>query len=135
MRQPKVITHLVIHHSASHPDTTPDEIAEWHKKRGFSKIGYHKIITPEGKIHDGRSEDEVPASVKEHNKGTLAVCLTGNFERDTPTELQLLFLEVQIQEWKTKHPSAKVVGHRDLAATLCPGKNLYEHIKKTWPNG
>ena len=135
MRQPSEITHLVIHHSASKPSTTVEDITAWHIQRGFSSIGYHKIITEEGLIHIGRQENVVPASVQGHNKGTLAVCLTGNFEINNPTSFQLISLELQIEEWKTKHPNAKVVGHRDLAATLCPGKNLYHFIKKTWPNG
>ena len=135
MKQPSEITHLVIHHSASKPSTTVEEITAWHIQRGFSGIGYHKIITNDGVIHIGRQENVVPASVQGHNKGTLAVCLTGNFETDTPISFQLISLELQIEEWKAKHPNAKVVGHRDLAATLCPGKNLYAFIKKTWPNG
>jgi N-acetylmuramoyl-L-alanine amidase len=135
MKQPTTITHIVVHHSASKPETTVEEITQWHIQRGFSGIGYHKVITDDGIINIGRQENVVPASVQGHNKGTLAVCLTGNFETDKPTLMQEISLQLLIQEWKTKHPTAIVVGHRDLGATLCPGKNLYDFIKKTWPNG
>lgn len=130
MKQPTMITHIVVHHSASKPETTVEEITAWHIQRGFSCIGYHKVITDDGIIHTGRQENVVPASVAGHNKGTLAVCLTGNFETDTPTLYQEISLELLIREWKTKYPAAEVVGHRDLAATLCPGKNLYQFIQK-----
>lgn len=133
MKQPKVITHLVVHHSASHPNTTPQEIEKWHIERGFSGIGYNKIITADGIIHNARPESEVPASVKGHNKGTLAVCLTGSFSRDTPTNFQLISLQVLLQEWKIRFPSAKIVGHRDLGATECPGDNLYAWLKSKYP--
>ena len=133
MKQPKVITHLVVYHSASHPNTTPEEIKKWHIERGFKGIGYHKVITADGIIHDGRSEDEVPASVKGHNKGTLAVCLTGSFSRDIPTSFQLISLELLLQEWLVKHPSAKIVAHRDLAPTICCGDNLYGWLKLKYP--
>jgi len=133
MKQPKVITHLVVHHSASHPNTTPKEIEKWHIERGFSGIGYHKIITADGIIHNARPEDEVPASIKGHNKGTLAVCLTGSFSRDTPTNYQLISLQVLLQEWKIRFPSAKIIGHRDLAATECPGDSLYAWLKSKYP--
>lgn len=133
MNQPKVITHIVVHHSASHPSTTVAEITKWHLERGFSKIGYHKIITDEGLIHDGRPESEVPASVKGFNKGTLAVCLTGSFNRDTPTFYQLVSLELVIQEWKLKYPAAKVVAHRELSPTICPGDNLFSWLKVKYP--
>lgn len=133
MKQPKVITHLVVHHSASHPDTTPEEIKKWHIERGFSGIGYNKIITADGIIHSARPESEVPASVKGFNKGTVAVCLTGSFSRDTPTNYQLISLQVLLQEWKLKYPSAKIVGHRDLGATECPGDSLYLWLKSKYP--
>lgn len=134
-KQPSNIDLIVVHHSASHPETTVEEITKWHLERGFSQIGYHKVITNDGIIHNGRPEDVVPASVKDHNKGTYAVCLTGNFERDKPTELQLISLELQIKEWKAKFPSAKVVGHRQLAATLCPGEALFKWLTEKYPRG
>jgi len=135
MKQPTKITHIVVHHSASKPETTIEEITSWHIQRGFSSCGYHKVITDDGLFHVGRQENVVPASVQGHNKGTLAVCLTGNFETDKLTLMQEISLQLLVEEWKVKHPDAKVVGHRDLGATLCPGKNLYAFIKKTWPNG
>jgi N-acetylmuramoyl-L-alanine amidase len=134
-KQPSRIDLIVVHHSASHPETTVEEITKWHLERGFSQIGYHSIITNEGIIHHGRPESLIPASVKDHNRGTLAVCLTGNFERDIPTPYQLIGLQLQIQEWKMKFPNAKVVGHRQLGATLCPGQNLYNWLQEKYPRG
>jgi hypothetical protein len=133
--QPKVITHIVVHHSASPADTDVEEIRRWHMERGFSDIGYHKIITNDGLIHTCRPENIVPASVKGKNKGTVAVCLTGNFEKYLPTEFQLIALELQILEWKVVHPNAKVVGHRDLGASECPGAFLYAWLKQKYPEG
>lgn len=133
MNQPKVITHIVVHHSASHPSTTLEEITKWHKERGFNEVGYHKVITDDGVIHNGRPQTKVPASVKDHNKGTLAVCVTGSFNRDTPTSFQLISLELMIAEWKLKYPAAKIVGHRELAPTICPGDNLFSWLKSKYP--
>lgn len=130
--QPKVINHIVVHHSASPPDTDVEEIRRWHMERGFSDVGYHKIITSDGIIHNGRPEDIVPASVKGKNKGTLAVCLTGNFEKYMPSEFQLIALQLQILKWKELHTTAKVVGHRDLGASECPGKFLYAWLKQKY---
>jgi hypothetical protein len=141
MRQPKgymdmrqsTIKHIVIHHSASKPSTTLEEITAWHKARGFNQVGYHKVIYDDGTIMNGRPESTVPASVKDHNKATLAVCVTGNFEVDQPTTFQLISLELVIKEWQTKWPGAKVICHRELAPTLCPGKNLYAWLKSKYP--
>lgn len=132
MKQSNIQT-IVVHHSASKPSTTIEEITEWHKVRGFNTVGYTKVIYSDGTIKNGRPENVVPASVKGHNKATLAVCLTGNFEVDHPTTFQLISLELVIQEWKMKWPAAKVVGHRDIGASLCPGKNLYNWLKIKYP--
>ena len=126
---------IVVHHSASHPETTVEEITKWHLERGFSQIGYTKVITSDGIIYNGRPENIVPASVKDHNKNTYAVCLTGNFERDQPTQWQLISLQLQIQEWKMRFPNAKVVAHRQLGATLCPGQNLFNWLQEKYPRG
>lgn len=135
MKQPSRIDLIVVHHSASHPETTVEEILKWHKERGFSTWGYHKIITNDGIVHSCRPESAVPASVKDHNKGTYAVCLTGSFDRDHPTQWQLISLQLQIQEWKTRFPNAKVVGHRQLGATICPGQNLFDWLQEKYPRG
>jgi len=133
--QPKTITHIVVHHSASPLDTDVEEIRRWHMERGFSDIGYHKIITNDGIIHEARPENIVPASVKGKNKGTVAVCLTGNFDRYMPTEFQLIALQLQILKWKEVYPTAKVVGHRDLGSSECPGSFLYAWLKQKYPEG
>jgi N-acetylmuramoyl-L-alanine amidase len=134
LKNNKPITHIVVHHSASRPDTTPAEIEEWHRARGFKGIGYHKIITEDGEIHSTRPEDIVPASVKGKNKGTLTVCLTGNFEEEEPKPFQLVALQIQIRKWKEDHPAAKVVAHKDLAPTLCCGSYLYSWLKENYPD-
>ena len=133
MKNNKPITHIVVHHSASKSDTSVDEIESWHKGRGFKGIGYHKVITADGTIHDTRPEDVVPASVKGKNKGTLTVCLTGNFEIENPLPFQLLSLEILLRKWKEAYPEATIVAHRDLAPTLCCGKNLYKWLKENYP--
>ena len=131
MTQNKPISKIVIHHSASRMDTEISEIEEWHIARGFSGIGYHYVITEDGSINSTRGESIVPASVKGKNKGTIAICLTGNFETDPLNMFQILSLEILIKELKAKYGDhLSVVGHRDLAATACPGKNLYEWILK-----
>lgn len=127
------IKHIVIHHSASKPSTTIEEITAWHIQRNFSGIGYHKVIYEDGTIKNGRDQNTVPASVKGANKNTLAVCLCGNFEVDQPTPFQLISLELVIKEWQILHPTSKVVGHREIGASLCPGKNLYNWLKIKYP--
>ncbi len=52
-----IIKKLVVYHSASAKATTQkSDIDAWHKQRGFSQIGYHKVVESNGKSVSGRSE-------------------------------------------------------------------------------
>lgn len=72
----RVITKLVIHCSDSKTGDV-NTIDRWHRERGWSKIGYHYIITRDGSIQKGRDEEEVGAHVEGHNKNSLGICLVG----------------------------------------------------------
>jgi len=81
---------LVVHHSASNKATTKkSDIAKWHKERGFSQIGYHKIIEGNGTIVNGRSENIQGAHAKGVNQGSLGVCVVGDFEKETPVRIYM----------------------------------------------
>ena len=116
---------LVIHHSASsRTNTSAQEIERWHKKRDFTEIGYHFVINHLGEIIVGRDIEKTPASVKGHNRGTIAVVCTGNFSLDAadePYHPQFLSLARLVNHYRDSIPDLRIVGHRELAATECPG--------------
>jgi len=115
------IKELVIHYSSS-GDVSAETIKDWHKKRGFSDIGYHKVIRKNGVIEGGRAEDKKGAHTLVHNRYSLGVCLTGSNNHPWyPTGKQLGSLRQVIHHWKSQHPAAKVYLHRELSPTQCPG--------------
>ena len=62
--------------------------------------------------------------------GHFLVVVEGNFEVDVPTAAQLDAL-VRVLAWASVEfnvSPATIGGHRDHAATLCPGGNLYPYI-------
>ena len=52
-------------------------IDEWHKARGWKKVGYHLFIKSDGSAQIGRQFFEQGAHVKDHNENTLGICLHG----------------------------------------------------------
>lgn len=46
--------------------------------RGFSDIGYHMIIQPDGNVENGRPLNKIGAHVEGHNNGAIGICLVGN---------------------------------------------------------
>lgn len=125
------ITHVVVHYSATYPDQniTAADIDRMHKNRGWSGIGYHYFIRRDGTIENGRPEDQIGAHVGGQNTGKIGICWAGGIERktganvgvDNRTEAQTDALIWLIRDLLSRYPDAKVVGHRDLAATQCPG--------------
>ncbi len=52
-------------------------VEQWHKDRGFAKIGYHFLIQPDGEIQNGRPLNENGAHVLGGNYGNVGICLVG----------------------------------------------------------
>lgn len=97
-------------------------IHQWHLARGWKGIGYHFVIRMNGEIEEGRPHWAQGAHVKGYNHLSIGIALAGNFETHEPTPEQISSLvELIFYLWET-YPDAKVVAHRHLAATLCPGK-------------
>jgi N-acetyl-anhydromuramyl-L-alanine amidase AmpD len=124
------LTQIVLHYSATYSDQDLDvrDIDKMHRARGFNSVGYHYIIKRDGMIERGRKETEIGAHVKGQNTGKIGICLIGGLERssgpnigvDNRTDAQKRSAASLIRDMLTRYPGAKVVGHRDLAATLCP---------------
>lgn len=131
------ITHLVIHHSATSPDASIEDIRSNHLARGFDDIGYHYLIAPNGRIFRGRGEGQEGAHARGINSHSIGLCCLGNFEgSDVPPEQfsALVVLAAEICARYSIQPE-NVIGHRDVARisseatnTACPGEKLYALI-------
>lgn len=137
MRQ---IKYIIIHCSATKAgqDFCAKDIKKWHLERGFSDIGYHKIIDLNGTVEPGRSEEIPGAHCKGYNANSIGICYIGGLDEngnpcDTRTEAQKKSLLKLIKSYKPRFPNAKVVGHRDMPNVhkACPcfdAKKEYENI-------
>lgn len=99
------IDQLIIHCSDTPDDrhVTVADIDDWHKQRGWSKIGYHYVIYRDGSIHAGRPVAEVGAHCYGQNHGSIGICVIGRKD----------FAEVQFESL------------RNLVATL---KNIFSGV-------
>ena len=123
MNKPKKI---IIHCSA-----TPDggdkfgaaDIDSWHKSRGWDGIGYHWVVRRSGLVEPGRFEHVVPASVRGHNKGTLAICMIGTkrFEVEQYNALVAL-ITTKLDSYGLDIDD--IYGHYELANKECPGIDM-----------
>lgn len=111
---------IVLHHAAS-KSCTSQEVHKWHINRSWSGIGYHYFISRNGQIFRGRPEDTVGAHATGHNSKSIGVCFEGDYTSQTMPTAQLEAGKELVAYLKDKYKITKVVGHRDLMATSCPG--------------
>lgn len=129
------INKIFIHCSATPPkmDIGADEIRKWHKKRGWSDIGYHYVIRRNGAFELGRDIDLIGAHVKGHNTGSIGVCMVGgvddnNAAQDNFTGEQWSELITALKVLKKHYPQATIHGHNEFAAKACPSFDVQKEL-------
>jgi hypothetical protein len=124
--------YIIIHHSAT-AQGDAETFRRAHMAKGWRDIGYHYVIgngtySGDGEVETGRTEAEDGAhcSVDGMNRKSIGICLVGNFDIDKPTPAQMEALERLCRDIMERHkiPVSKVLGHGEVAATNCPGKNF-----------
>ncbi len=130
------ILKIIVHCSDSdylHHDNV-ETIKKWHvEENGWSDIGYHYIITKNGAVHKGRPEEEDGAHARGHNKGSIAICLTGSrkFSIKQFESLRMLIMSDLIPRFKLN--TSKVFNHSDIdRKKSCPNFNVHQVLM--WEN-
>jgi hypothetical protein len=135
--------YLIIHHSAGSIYDTVDTIRHFHvEKRGWVDIGYHKIILHPNNpnirfqnfkdlIKQGRPDSTNGAHCIGYNVKSLGICVIGNCEESEPHDLQIQALKYLLKLLGNQYLISidRIIGHKDVYATLCPGKFLYKHLE------
>lgn len=126
--------HIVIHHTAASSGSV-EAIHEQHLKRGWDGIGYHFVIGNGNGMPDGSVEATfrwktqmhgAHAGSEEYNQRGIGICLIGNFEESRPSAAQLSAIKRLVAALKRDYriPADRIIGHKDVKATACPGKNF-----------
>ncbi|MBO9500764.1 N-acetylmuramoyl-L-alanine amidase [Brevundimonas sp. A19_0] len=118
----KTISLLVVHCSATPAarDIGVAEIRAMHRAKGWRDVGYHYVIRRDGTVEKGRPDTVMGAHVQGHNANSLGICLVGGVKPDMTAETnftpdQYAALEQLLGTLTTRHPRARVCGHRDLS--------------------
>ncbi len=101
-----------------------------HRSRGWFDIGYHFVVMPSGRVFAGRPLWALGAHVVGHNRGTVGLCLAGDFDLERPTQEALISLDSVLADLIPGGDAVPLVGHRDLADTSCPGGSLYAFVRR-----
>ena len=129
--EPRRITDQIVIHHTGNPwddDLSAAEIDASHKAQGWTCIGYHYVIRKDGTVEEGRPHWTVGAHAYGENSHTIGIHVCGNFEIGEPTDGQIESLAMLLANLCTDYGLSidrdTIVGHRELMATACPGRNL-----------
>ena len=117
------------------PAAVMRQIQAYHiDNNGWCDIGYHFIVSADGTVFQGRSDEKRTGShVGGQNTGNIGVALLGDFRSVAPSEAQLNGA-AEIVGWVGRTYAValnrtNVKGHREWApGTSCPGAELLARI-------
>lgn len=116
---------IVLHHSGVTVRQSVETIHNYHKNtNGWSGIGYHFYVRTTGEIYRGRPENTVGAHAIGANYNSIGICFEGNFSKEKMGEAQIKAGQELVAYLKEKYGISKVVGHRDVDNSECPGNDF-----------
>jgi len=142
------ITEVVAHWTGTYnnQDIGAEEVHEWHKKRGWSGIGYHYIIRRDGRLQRGRplNKTGAHAGANGHNKYSIGVSFTAGYNcpsgtknankfisADSITPAQMKTFEMFLGAFYDEWPGGQVFGHVDTdnKGKVDPGFDVQEYAR------
>lgn len=121
------IDEIIVHCAATKEgkEFHASDIDRWHKQRGWKGIGYHYVITLDGKVEKGRDESEIGAHCTNHNRRSIGICYIGGLDangkaKDTRTPEQKKTMKELLLKLLAKYPKATIHGHNEFAKKACP---------------
>lgn len=123
----KNVKYIVIHHIQA-KTAKPEDIHAWHLANGWSGAGYNEYIRKDGSVYILRG-DHVGAHCADaknnYNQIGYGIACEGDYQLESvmPAQ-QFKALCERIKFHKARISGAKVVPHKALTSTSCPGKNF-----------
>ena len=125
--------YIALHHAEA-STCTAAQVDEWHKSNGWSGIGYHFFVRKDGSIYRGRPLTAMGAHVSGMNDCSIGICAEGKYSTETMPDAQkraICRLLVHLKD--NYYPNAKIVGHKEIGDSDCPGRNYpLEDIKQNY---
>ena len=114
---------IILHHAeASHASV--EDVNQWHLNNGWTGIGYNYYIRKDGTIWRGRPEWAVGAHAIGHNDKSIGICCEGAYMTETMPAAQLAALKDLIRDIMSRYSNLKLLRHKDVNETDCPGVNF-----------
>lgn len=126
---------IVLHHAEASTCSIYD-INQWHLNNGWAGCGYHYFIRKDGSIYTGRPENAIGAHCPGMNSHSISICAEGEYMNETMQQAQKQAIIELCQYIKNKYGIQRIIGHKEVYSTSCPGTNYpLNDIKNSVMNG
>lgn len=130
---------IAIHHTESptvdklSPQARLRQIQSYHMNvKGWCDIGYHYLISRDGRVWEGRPDHKLGSHAGGANTGNIGISVMGSHDTIPVTEAQAAAMAELIRTIGTTHKltiDRKVIrGHREYKSTSCPGDRLFGQL-------
>lgn len=137
------IKRLVIHHTVTNPNVTPQRLAEVAVAQGKPGVAYHYLVSGDGTIYHTQPLDRIVLQINNAanqttNADSVAVALAGNFgaEADVEPNVVQRGKAAQLLAWLMQElglgmqPNAVVFGRKELGENVgSPGSQWMEGVR------
>ena len=129
---------VVIHHSGTRGGSVESIHREHRSRRDrngnpWLGIGYHFVVGNGNGMRDGKISPTfrwkqqlhgAHCGSLRHNSLGIGICLIGDFHQTEPTDAQRKSVISLIRTLTNRYaiPSKRILGHRQIRATMCPGR-------------
>ena len=125
---PAMVNLFVLHHTTGsfRGARTVRNIQAFHQgpERKWADIGYNFLVSPDGVVYEGRGWGFRGAHARGHNRQAVGVACIGDGSRPMPIPAQQAVLWL-LAEAERRFGELRIVGHRDVGNTSCPGDAVY----------
>lgn len=138
------VPNVIIHHTATGSCTSRNacsaimrSMQNHHMNTNkWADIGYNFAVGGDGAVYEGRGWNAVGAHAVGWNSNSIGIAFIGTFSNASPPANQLNAARALITAGMNNGVIARnhrLMGHRQVSATECPGDALFRIIQ-TWPN-
>ena len=130
------INSVILHCTATKEgiDVSLDTIKNWHLGRGFSDVGYHYVISLDGKIVLGRNVFTQGAHTSSKNEKSIGVAYVGGLDKDgNPKDTMTLYQDISFmrlfEALSVTFGNLELHGHNEYSNKACPSFDVQSKYK------
>lgn len=128
---------MTVHHTATQDSLSAEarlrQIQSYHQNvKGWCDIGYHFLVSRDGRLWQGRPAGQVGAHTGGQNSGNVGIAFIGNYTKSTANDPQLdnagALIAGLSEQYNIAIKRVNIKGHREYKPTACPGDALFAQL-------